>query len=278
MANRLLTATTGETQHLAGVHRRRTSGAGGAGPRALFGMGAHPFLTLTLFIAMFERDHGPLEYQLAYGAAMKHLTFRTPTSRPDMRAALLQAYASPPVGEHPAGAGGRDGRWSGQRRAGRARWTCCARAGRRTSGQPALPYVPGVQGVGGSCESPALAAGTRVWFATSAGMAPGDGSLAEPARSGRGRGAARRRSRRRRGRGAIGTSGIAAWMCLTWRAGLQPGERVARPGRRRSGRAGGDRGGPFARRGSGRRGLPVGGRGVAGGASGGGRGGAARGI
>ena len=26
----------------------------------LFEMGAHPFLTLTLFIAMFERDHGPL--------------------------------------------------------------------------------------------------------------------------------------------------------------------------------------------------------------------------
>ncbi|HEY5879620.1 MAG TPA: hypothetical protein VIU11_11970 [Nakamurella sp.] len=41
---------------------------------ALFEMGAHPFLTLTLFIAMFERDHGPLEYQIAYGRAMKHLT------------------------------------------------------------------------------------------------------------------------------------------------------------------------------------------------------------
>jgi hypothetical protein len=41
---------------------------------ALFGMGAHPFLTLTLFIAMFERDHGPLEYQIAYGQAMKHLS------------------------------------------------------------------------------------------------------------------------------------------------------------------------------------------------------------
>ena len=40
---------------------------------ALFQMGAHPFLTLTLFIAMFERDHGPLEYQRAYGAAMEHL-------------------------------------------------------------------------------------------------------------------------------------------------------------------------------------------------------------
>ena len=45
---------------------------------ALFEMGAHPFLTLTLFIAMFERDHGPLEYQKAYGAAMKHLTLPYP--------------------------------------------------------------------------------------------------------------------------------------------------------------------------------------------------------
>ena len=40
---------------------------------ALFEMGAHPFLTLTLFIAMFERDHGPLEYQIAYARAMDHL-------------------------------------------------------------------------------------------------------------------------------------------------------------------------------------------------------------
>jgi hypothetical protein len=44
----------------------------------LFEMGAHPFLTLTLFIAMFERDHGPLEYQIAYGQAMKHLTLPYP--------------------------------------------------------------------------------------------------------------------------------------------------------------------------------------------------------
>ena len=40
---------------------------------ALFTMGAHPFLTLTLFIALFERDHGPLEYQIAYARAMDHL-------------------------------------------------------------------------------------------------------------------------------------------------------------------------------------------------------------
>jgi len=44
----------------------------------LFELGAHPFLTLTLFIAMFERDHGPLEYQIAYGKAMEHLALPYP--------------------------------------------------------------------------------------------------------------------------------------------------------------------------------------------------------
>jgi hypothetical protein len=44
----------------------------------LFEMGAHPFLTLTLFIGMFERDHGPLEYQKAYGRAMSHLSLPYP--------------------------------------------------------------------------------------------------------------------------------------------------------------------------------------------------------
>ena len=42
---------------------------------ALFEMGAHPFLTLTLFIAMFERDFDePLGYQLSYGEALKHFS------------------------------------------------------------------------------------------------------------------------------------------------------------------------------------------------------------
>jgi hypothetical protein len=45
---------------------------------ALFELGAHPFLTLTLFIAMFERDHGPLEYQLAYARAMDHIQLPYP--------------------------------------------------------------------------------------------------------------------------------------------------------------------------------------------------------
>ena len=44
----------------------------------LFQLGAHPFLTLTLFIAMFERDHGPLEYQRAYAQAMQHITLPYP--------------------------------------------------------------------------------------------------------------------------------------------------------------------------------------------------------
>jgi hypothetical protein len=41
---------------------------------ALFELGAHPFLTLTLFIAMFERDHEePLAYQKQYGQRLAHL-------------------------------------------------------------------------------------------------------------------------------------------------------------------------------------------------------------
>jgi hypothetical protein len=37
----------------------------------LFELGAHPFLTLTLFIAMFERDNAePLAFQKAYGAKL----------------------------------------------------------------------------------------------------------------------------------------------------------------------------------------------------------------
>ena len=36
-------------------------------------MGAHPFLTLTLWIAMFERDHTePLAMQLDFGARLAH--------------------------------------------------------------------------------------------------------------------------------------------------------------------------------------------------------------
>ena len=40
---------------------------------ALFGLGAHPFLTLTLFIALFERDYAePLAFQREYAARLAH--------------------------------------------------------------------------------------------------------------------------------------------------------------------------------------------------------------
>jgi NADPH:quinone reductase-like Zn-dependent oxidoreductase len=93
-------------------------------------------------------------------------------------------------------------------------------------GPPALPYVPGVQGVGVVEESSAVPAGTRVFFATSAGMTAGDGSFAEraavpdedlvpldvPVLDA--------------AVAAIGLSGVAGWMTLTWRARMQPGEQV----------------------------------------------------
>ena len=45
----------------------------------LFELGAHPFLTLTLFIAMFERDNAePLQYQKAYGARLAHFAMPYP--------------------------------------------------------------------------------------------------------------------------------------------------------------------------------------------------------
>jgi hypothetical protein len=45
----------------------------------LFELGAHPFLTLTLFIAMFERDNAePLEYQKAFGARLVHVALPYP--------------------------------------------------------------------------------------------------------------------------------------------------------------------------------------------------------
>ena len=45
----------------------------------LFGLGAHPFLTLTLCIAMFERDHAePLGFQLEYAQRLSHYTMPYP--------------------------------------------------------------------------------------------------------------------------------------------------------------------------------------------------------
>ena len=78
MANTILNCTPAEkTTWLAFTDEERTA-LEQHDHVTLFGMGAHPFLTLTLFIAMFERDHRPLEYQKAYGKAMEHLTLPYP--------------------------------------------------------------------------------------------------------------------------------------------------------------------------------------------------------
>jgi NADPH:quinone reductase-like Zn-dependent oxidoreductase len=93
-------------------------------------------------------------------------------------------------------------------------------------GKPAVPYVPGVQGVGLVVESTILAAGTPVWFATSAGMAPGDGSLAEHCAVADGDLVPITSDLADPVAASLGLSAVAAWMALTWRAGLRAGERV----------------------------------------------------
>lgn len=144
-----------------------------------------------------------------------------------MRAALLRAYAAPPVlAEHPRPSCPAGGALVQVHAAPIVPLDRLCASGTSYFGEPPLPYVPGVQGVGVVAESADHALGTRVWFATSAGMAPGDGSLAEwcavpaadlvPLDADVPDGAV----------AAIGTSGIAAWMALTWRAGLASGERV----------------------------------------------------
>jgi NADPH:quinone reductase-like Zn-dependent oxidoreductase len=101
----------------------------------------------------------------------------------------------------------------------------CA-SGRSYFGRPATPYVPGVQGVGVVEESAVLPAGTRVFFATSAGMAPGDGSYAERCLVADGDLVALAQDVPDTALAALGMSGVAAWMCLTARGRLGPGERV----------------------------------------------------
>jgi NADPH:quinone reductase len=93
-------------------------------------------------------------------------------------------------------------------------------------GAPALPYVPGTQGVGRVAEAERFEAGQRVWFSSEAGMRPGDGTMAElcvvpesavlPLPDGVSDELA----------AALGLSAIAAWKALGARGGLRPGEHV----------------------------------------------------
>lgn len=93
-------------------------------------------------------------------------------------------------------------------------------------GAPPLPYVPGVQGVGRIVEAATLPAGTPVWFPTTAGMRPGDGSMAARAVAAEADLVALPDDVPDTLVAALGLSAVAAWMALTWRAELGPGEQV----------------------------------------------------
>jgi NADPH:quinone reductase-like Zn-dependent oxidoreductase len=93
-------------------------------------------------------------------------------------------------------------------------------------GTPTTPYVPGGQGVGVVEASDTHAVGARVWFSTTAGMAPGDGSLAELCRVPDAHVVPLADSVVDALAAAVGLSGVAAWMALSWCGGLREGERV----------------------------------------------------
>jgi NADPH:quinone reductase-like Zn-dependent oxidoreductase len=93
-------------------------------------------------------------------------------------------------------------------------------------GQPPLPYVPGVQGVGVVVRSAEHAAGRRVWFNTDAGIRPVDGSLAEAALVDSEQIVPLPPGVADVDAAALGLSAVAAWMALTSRGQLQAGERV----------------------------------------------------
>jgi NADPH:quinone reductase-like Zn-dependent oxidoreductase len=93
-------------------------------------------------------------------------------------------------------------------------------------GPPPLPYIPGVQGVGTVVAGGDLRPGSRVWFDTDAGMRPGDGSLAETAVVSADRLVSLPGGVADVDAAALGLSSVAAWMALTWRGRLRPGERV----------------------------------------------------
>ena len=78
MANTVLNCTAGEKSTWLSFTETERQALRAQDHVTLFQLGAHPFLTLTLFIAMFERDHSPLEYQRAYAQAMSHLALPYP--------------------------------------------------------------------------------------------------------------------------------------------------------------------------------------------------------
>jgi NADPH2:quinone reductase len=93
-------------------------------------------------------------------------------------------------------------------------------------GPPQLPYIPGTQGIGIVMEADRLTPGQRIWFSCDAGMKPGDGSMARYCVIDESSALALPDEVADDLAAALGLSAIAAWMALTWRGHLQPGEQV----------------------------------------------------
>jgi hypothetical protein len=77
-ANRILNCTSDERSTWLAFDDTERAVLTGHDYPALFAMGAHPFLTLTLFIAMFERDHEGLGFQLEYAQRLAHMQMPYP--------------------------------------------------------------------------------------------------------------------------------------------------------------------------------------------------------
>jgi NADPH:quinone reductase len=145
----------------------------------------------------------------------------------EMRAAVVRRHgAAPDFGSHPAPHRGTGQALIRVTAAPISPLDLLCASGTSYFGPPALPYAPGVQGVGVVEEASGLPAGQRSWFSCDAGMRPGDGAMAElcvaeeagivPLPDGVSDDLA----------AALGLSAIAALMALTWRGGLRPGEQV----------------------------------------------------
>ncbi|MCA2213094.1 zinc-binding alcohol dehydrogenase family protein [Wangella sp. NEAU-J3] len=138
-----------------------------------------------------------------------------------MRAALIQQCGAPPsVGKRDVPVPGADQVAVRVTAASITPLDVLCASGTSYFGAPATPYVPGVQGVG------TLDDGTAVWFATPAGMRPGDGSMAEMAVVPRRDVVTLPDDVDHRLIAALGLSAVAALMALTWRGGMQAGEQV----------------------------------------------------
>src|SRR4051794_9230863 len=148
-----------------------------------------------------------------------------------MKAAVLHTPGAPPsYGDHPAPAATSGHSVVRVTAAPVVPLDLLCASGTSYFGVPATPYVPGVQGVGVVESSESYDVDRRVWFSHSAGMGPGDGSMGElcvvpdidvvpldPDTTADVPDALA---------AALGLSGVAAWMALSWRAGLKDGERV----------------------------------------------------